>query len=144
MSLNGKITLSTNITNQKVDTLATASEAVFQNISKDISTGRLYHSQLELSAGLATEINLGDGSLDDIFGDAITLSGVTSMYIKADSLNADTVIISGATNSILNTQPEMAASEGIGFLADIDITTDSKLYFTSAVSGYVDVIITGD
>ena len=144
MSLNGRLNLNSNYSNQKIGDLSTAVDNINQSASKSVTTGSLYHSQLDLTGGVTLSIDLNDGSLNDVFGDAVTLSGVTSMYFKAGSTNGSDVVISTGANSILNTQPGMGANEAIGYLMDIDITTDSKLYFDSTLSGYVDVIVAGD
>jgi len=146
MSLAGTIRVSSNFTNTKdgVD-LSTPSEIVAHFLSKTIDTGVLYHDTISLSALEVKILDFGDNSLSDVFGATIAMSGVTSLYVKTDSGNTSNVTISGGVNSFLNDMPTLAGGEGIGFGADINISTNSKLYLINgAVSGAVDIIVSGD
>jgi len=146
MALNGTFRTSVGLTNTRDDIdLSLPSESVSENINKTISTGKLWHDQLSLSASQITSIDLNDGSLTDVYGEAVTLSGITGLYIKADSTNAGDFIVSGGPNAFLNDQPALGASEGLGFMTDIDITSSSKLYIVNgATSGLVDIIVSGN
>lgn len=146
MSLNGNLRINTSITNSKDDVdLSTPSEAVSTNISKTLSTGVLWHDTVSLSANQIYTIDVGDDSLSDSFGNTLALSGVTSMYLKAGTSNGGDFTVSGITNSILNTLPALGAGEGFGLLADVDVTTNSKICIVNGVtSGTADIIVTGN
>jgi len=146
MSLNGKLNLNLNLTNTKdqVD-LSIPTEIISPFISKNISTGSVYHDTLSLSADQIVSIDVGDSSLQDVYGETISFSGVTSMFFNANSNNTSDVLLSGGVNSIINTQPTLGPSEALGFLTDIDVSSNSKLYFVNGpVSGTINLVITGD
>jgi hypothetical protein len=146
MALNGRINLATSLTNTKdnVD-LSTPTETVAPNTSKAISTGSVYHDTINLTASEVYSLDVGDGSLEDVYGQIVSLSGVTGLYIQAGSSNGGDLVVSGGVNSMLSTQPPLGASEALGFLVDIDVTSNSKLYFVNgATSGSVDLVVTGD
>jgi len=147
MALRGKISIGANLNNTKdnVD-LSTPEESLSQSLSKGvISTEMLYHDTITLSANEIKIIDLADDSLSDVYGESIGMSNLTAFYIAADSVNEGDFILSGGINAFLNDTPNISASEGLAFLTDIDMTTDSKLYFINgALSGYVDLIVTGE
>ena len=148
MSLNGNIRINTSFTNTKdnVD-LSTPSESVSEAISRNISatSGILYHDQYTLSASEVYSIDLNDGSLQDVYGQSVMMSGVTSLYIKADATNTVDLVVSGGAGAFLNDQPALSPSEGIGWITDIDVQTDSKLYIVNGVAeGIVDIVVTGN
>lgn len=146
MAATGTLTLNSSIRNTNTNfDLSVPFESVSQTGTKTISTGQLYHDTVDLTADEVYSLDFADSSLTDVYGNALALSGITSLYLKAGSTNTTDIVVSGAVNSMLNTQPALGASEALGFLSDIDITTDSKLYFINgAVSGSIDIVVTGD
>lgn len=146
MSINGTFRAGVNLSNQKDDVdFSTPSENISQNIQKNITTGKLWHDQVTLSATQVYTIDVNDGSLEDVYGQPLTLSGVTGVYIKADSTNVGDFTVSGIAFSFLNDLPAFGASEGVCFACDIVVTTNSKLCIVNGLSaGLVDIIISGD
>jgi len=146
MSLNGSYRINATLTNTKdnVD-LSTPSERVAQTLSKTIDSGVLYHDTVSLSASQITILDFNDSSLNDVYGNSVEISGITGFYAAAASTNTVDITLSGGANAFLNDQPALGASEGVAFLTDIDITTNSKLYLVNgAASSAIDIIVAGD
>jgi hypothetical protein len=146
MSLSGSFSIEAALNNSKDDVdLSTPNERVNQKLSKSISAGKLYHVKLTLTSAETRVIDLGDGSLEDVYGQTITLAELTGMYISTAATNTTTITLSDGTNSIFNDQPPLSASQGQAFLTDIDLTTDSKLYFVNGAveDQIINLIVTG-
>jgi len=146
MSLTGNYRINATLTNTKdnVD-LSTPLERVSQSLSKTISTGVLYHDTVSLSASQITTLDFNDSSLNDVYGNSVEISGITGLYLATPTTNTVDVTVSGGVNAFLNDQPPLGAGEGLAFLTNIDITTNSKLYLINgAASSSINVIVTGD
>ena len=146
MSLDGTIRLASSMSNtlDNID-LSTPNEVVSQSKTKTIDSGVVYHDTISLSANQIYTLDIGNDSLNDVFGNSVAISGVTSLYIAAGATNGGDFTVSGGANAFLNDQPALGAGEALGYLTDIDVTTNSKIYFVNgATSGTVDIIVSGD
>lgn len=95
MSLTAKLNILLNITHTKDLDLNTLRDAI--NLTKGVSlangTGAnqadaIFHDSRTLADGANETIDLHDGSLEDAFGDALTLDKLKAIYIKNNSSDA--------------------------------------------------------
>jgi len=148
MSLTGNLNINTSLTQAKdgVD-LSTPSEAVNQSAFKALTTGKMFHAQVDLPGDGISGFVFNDGSLTDEFGQTITLSAITSIYAKSDSTNTSGVFLSGGNLSPINSTPELLASEGLMYQSTLDVSTNSTIYVANAavlLTAKVDFIVTGE
>jgi hypothetical protein len=147
MSLNGNYRITVSFLNEKDNVDRTVpSERLSDVLAKEIDSGVLYHDSITLSANEVKTLNFGNGSLFDVFGESISLTGVTGLFVNTDEDNTSDITLSGGLSAFLNTQPALGPSESLGFLTDIDITSAPMLYFINgATSGsIIDIVITGN
>jgi hypothetical protein len=148
MSLNGLFKVNVNMTNVKDNTnLSTATDSLAVAAQKVITTGKIYHDRITLSASEVEILDLGNGSLYNVYGESISLTGVTGLYVRADSTNSNTITVSGGTNSFLATQPAIGAGHSLLYGTNISLSGNTKLYLKndSALSAQiVDIIVTGN
>jgi len=146
MGLTGHFDASVKLVNTKdgVD-LSTPSDTLSQTTRKNTNNTYAYHDTLDILAGSVVALNVNDGSLSDVFGDAIIISGITSVYAKAAVGNLGNIVLSGGVDAFLATLPELNAGEAFLLQSDIDTSAGlDTLYFTSPItSGSVDIIFTG-
>jgi len=146
MSLSGKIRMSITALNTLAGyDLATPQENVNQSLEKTVSAGVMYHARITIADGGTSSIDVSDASLSDVFGNTIDMITVSALYISASTDNTTDVTIVTGTTPIVEDLPPLSAGEGVSFLSDIDVTTNSKLHFSngSGATADIDVIITG-
>jgi hypothetical protein len=145
MAISGSVKASIGLTNSLdgID-LSTPSETVNEGISKNLATGVVYHEEKDFTTGLLYGIDLGDDSLSDVFGNAISMTTITGVYIEADSDNTVDVVVTAGVDSFFPTLPALGAGEGFSWAGDIDASSNNKLYIQNgAAAGIVKIVIIG-
>lgn len=145
MALTGTLSARTALNNvlDNVD-LSTPAESISQSISKDLSSGVVYHDTATIASSGTLSLDFGDDSLSDVFGNSIAMTTITGIYIKSASTNTVDINVSTGTTSIFNDLPPLGAGEGFAYLADIDVTTNNILYIDNgAAESKVDIIVCG-
>jgi len=145
MALSGNLSLKVGLTNTLAGVdLSTPTESVAETAKQELTTGVMYHDTYSLSNGETLTLNVGNNSLSDVFGNTIAMTTVTGVYIKAATTNTVDINVSTGTTSIFNDLPPLGAGESFGYLADIDVSTNSILYIDNgAAAGAVDIIVCG-
>jgi len=144
MALTGNFKTSVALTHSITTDLTTPSESISESGSQAITTGRVYHDQKALTASQTYELDVTDSSLSDSFGNTIAMATVKGLYIKADSANTGTVQVTTGVNSWCSVTPTLAAGESFALLADVDVSTNTKLYIEdSGSAGTFEIVIAG-
>lgn len=148
MSIVGSTTASVSVTQVKNGVeLTSPTERINQSAVKNVSVGHMWHDKVQLYAGDVSGFTFNDGSLSDVFGQALTLSAIVGLYVTADSDNSSTVYVSGGAGSPLPTLPVLAADEGLVIQSRIAITSNGTIYLANSsgsLSGEVDFVVVGE
>ena len=145
MALTGNIKATIGFVNSLANIdLSTPSETVQQSTVKTISSGVAYHEEKDLTTSQLYAIDLGDDSLSDVFGNAISMTAITAVYIEADEDNTVDIVITTGTDSFFPTMPPLSAGEVFAWGATIDASSNNRLYIQNgAATGKVKIVITG-
>lgn len=163
MSLIAKLNLLLNITHTKDLDLNTPRDVINSTRGASLADGTganqadaLWHDNRTLADGANETIDLHDGTLEDAFGDAVTLDKLKAIYIKNNSTEAN-LFIGGAAatqlglfadvSDVLKLPPGgdffMSAPDANG----IDVSTNSDLKLehdgTGTASLTYDIIVIG-
>ena len=143
MSLAATIKLLMRLTHTKAVDLSTLSDPLSLSRGVELTNGTganqadtVWHDTRTLADGANETLDLHDGSLTDVFGDAVTIDELKVLYIKNNSTDAN-LLIGGAAATQLGLYNDVSdilkLRPGGEFLvtapdaAGIDITTNSDL-----------------
>lgn len=147
MSVSGNIRASIALTNSldNID-LSTPTERVSEAVSKAVSlTGVVYHDEIGLTGCQSYSIDIGDDSLDDVYGNSVGIQTMQGFYVSADATNTVDVTIGGTgVQSAFNALPALSAGEAVSLATNIDVSTDAKIYIQNGDgSSIIKIVIVG-
>lgn len=144
MALRGNLKNTVSLIHSTTSDLTVPLETIGEINQLDVTTGLVWHDQIDMTTGQTVTLDLNDGSLTDVFGAAFSISTLTGLFLEAPTTNTVNVNIATGLTTAFNDLPEIIPGGSMNLLTEVDVSTNTKLYITNgAAAGKVNIVIVG-